>query len=57
MSGENIDYNVVNKDQYKPTEGKIDSICQKNSKGFNVEVQGKFSFEIRLKTKAIVSTI
>lgn len=59
MSGSEVslDYTIISKEKYTLHEGTIDSIYQKNTKGFFVEVNGKFSFEIRLKNKAIVKLI
>jgi hypothetical protein len=56
MSGSNLEYTVLKKDSYY-TNGKIDSICQKNSDGFDVEVEVGFTFEIKLKAKAVVNLI
>jgi hypothetical protein len=57
MSGENIEYTIINKKLIVPTEGKIDCIVQKKSDGFQVAPCKKFDFEIKLKGKAIIALI
>jgi putative sterol carrier protein len=47
----------MNKTKIFPTEGKIESIYQKNSEGFIVESEKGFSFSLKLKHKSIVSLI
>lgn len=42
MSGESIDYTIVNKNKIVCQQGKIDNIIQKQSDGFIIEHTVKF---------------
>jgi len=44
MSGDSIDYIIVNKGKIVTQQGKIDNIVQKQSQGFIIEHTMKFEF-------------